>query len=121
MRKRGGVFTIAAASVLAVAVLAAPSGAAGGKQRTVEIADNYFLPGFLKVKKGTLVKFRWAGNEEHDVTKRRGPGKPFASETTSQPGINFKKRFRKTGSYRLVCTVHPGMDMTLKVKKKKRR
>jgi hypothetical protein len=45
-------------------------------------------------------------------------GRDFASERTSEPGVNFKKRFRKRGRYKLICTVHPDeMRLRLRVRR----
>jgi plastocyanin len=68
------------------------------------------------VAKGTKVKFNWTGNNSHNVTKKRGPGGGFASPTTSSSGINFTKKFKKAGTYKLICTIHPDtMKMKLEV------
>jgi plastocyanin len=109
-----------AAFVLALAL--APA-AAAPRPKTVKVADVKFAPERLKVREGTLVRFNWVDEMNHDVTKSSGPGRPFASRTTSKPGVNFKRRFKKPGRYRLICTVHAtdGMKMTLRVKRKRGR
>ncbi len=38
----------------------------------------------------------------------------FRSGTKSSG--TFRKRIRRGGRYRIVCTVHPGMDMTLRAR-----
>jgi plastocyanin len=54
-------------------------------------------------------------NEDHNVVKKKGPGGDFASETTDAPGVNFKKKFKKTGRYKLICTIHPD-EMVLRLR-----
>ena len=49
------------------------------------------------------------------MTKKKGPGGGFASETTDDRGVNFKHKFKKAGTYKLICTVHDGMKMKVKV------
>jgi plastocyanin len=101
-------------------VLASSIGTAGaGSTPTtkVKLGDNFFKPKRKAIAKNTKVRFKWIGNNPHNVTKVRGPGRNFASETTSEPGVNFRKRFRKRGRYKLICTVHPdSMRMRLRVR-----
>jgi plastocyanin len=106
---------IALVAALGVAtVLAGPVGARAGT--TVKVDDNFFSPDRKSVRKGTKVKFKWVGSNPHNVTKASGPGGSFDSDTTSSRGVNFKKKFKKKGKYKLICTIHPGMKMKLRVK-----
>lgn len=114
---------IAAAAALALMAGMVSSQALGGgasaaaKKATVKLGDNFFDPAKKTVKKGTLVRFKWIGKNDHNVVKTKGPGKGFASTTTNQPGIHFKQKFKKPGRYRLICTIHKKtMKMTLKVR-----
>lgn len=112
--------TIALLGAVAIvaAVAFAPSAATAGSPVTVKVKDNKFKPNGLTVKKGTVIKFRWVRTRApHNVTKASGPGKNFQSKTTKKKGVNFKKRFNRAGNYLLVCSVHDGMDMNLKVRK----
>jgi plastocyanin len=109
-----------AAFVLALAL--APA-AAAPRPKTVAVADVEFRPAFLAVRKGTLVRFNWVDEMTHNVTYSSGPGRFFRSRDTSKPGVNFKRRFKQPGRYRLICTLHVADDMrmTLRVKRKRRR
>jgi plastocyanin len=110
-----------ALAAFVMALVVAPANAAP-RPKTVKVADVEFMPELLKVRQRTLVRFNWVGEMPHDVTKSSGPGRQFQSRTTSDPGVNFKRRFRKAGRYRLFCTVHPDqMRMTLRVKRKRTR
>ena len=101
---------LAALAVLAVTLsVAAPANAA----TTVRVGDDFFRPGSLTVRSGTTVVWRWVGDDPHNVTVTRGPVK-FRSGTKSSG--TFRKRMRRGGRYRIVCTVHSGMDMTLRVR-----
>jgi plastocyanin len=108
------------ASIFAVALVAslALSGTApAAPKATVTLGDNFFKPAKRAVRKGTKVRFRWAGSNPHNVVKRRGPGRRFSSRTTSRQGVNFAKRFTRRGTYKLICTIHPSeMRMTLRVR-----
>lgn len=89
--------------------------AAAAPKATVLLGDNFFKPARKTVRRGTKVRFRWIGGNPHNVTKRRGPGRRFKSRTTRRRGVNFAKRFRRRGTYRLICTVHP-REMRLKLR-----
>jgi len=84
---------------------------------TVKLGDNFFAPSSKTVRQGAKVRFQWIGNRTHNVKKRRGPGGGFKSRTTSRRGVNFAKRFRQRGTYKLICTIHPEtMRLTLRVR-----
>ena len=112
MRRRRA---LAASLATALAVIVAGAGAADVSKRTVRLGDNFFDPDKISISSGTKVAFDWIGDKKHDVTKLSGPGGGFASETTSSNGVNFTKKFSKSGKYKLVCSVHDEMKMTVKV------
>lgn len=104
---------LAAASVAATAALglvAAPTGAA---TRTVRVDDDVFRPGSLSINVGDTVRWRWVGDNPHNVTVTRGRQR-FRSGT--QRSGTFSRRIRRGGRYTIVCTVHPGMDMTIRAR-----
>jgi plastocyanin len=107
----GGAFI---AAVLAV-IVAGGGLATAAPTKTIKLKDNFFAPSAKTVKRGTTVRFEWAGLNPHNVTKASGPGGRFASRTTWRRGVNFTKKFEKVGTYRLVCTVHSGMELALTV------
>lgn len=104
-------------ALLAIVALTALSVLGGVAQAatTVKLGDNFFSPSSKTIDAGTKVRFDWTGNNLHNVTKSRGPGGGFASRTTRADGVNFVKTFDKRGTYRLICTIHSGMRMTLTV------
>jgi len=102
------------ALILALA-LAAP---AAGAKRNVTVGDDYYVragdPPTVKVKKGTKVKWNWTGRRSHNVVVQRGPAS-FQSELMISG--SYKRKLRKTGTYRIVCSIHaPDMAMKLKVR-----
>ena len=104
------------AAVLVVA-LAAVAGAvaipAFGATRTVSVKDNFFSPKSVSVKRGTTVRWVWRGSAPHNVTVTSGP-KKFHARTQTKG--SFKATPHTKGTYRIVCTIHAGMSMTLKVR-----
>jgi plastocyanin len=106
---------ILAAVPALTAAIAIPALAA---TKSVEVDDNYFVRDSgvptVTVKKNTSVRWRWEGKNPHNVTVTSGPVKFHSSTKTSG---TFTKKVTRTGTYRIVCTIHDGMKMTLKVKK----
>jgi plastocyanin len=122
---------------LAVGILI-PAAGASAKTKTVTVADDFFAPTTLKVKKNSKIKWKWdpSNTNSHNVTLSKGPkgvkkgcktkGKdaysPLISKCnksgTGAIGIKFKKQFDVKGTYKFVCTIHPTvMKLTVKAKK----
>jgi plastocyanin len=101
---------IALGAAGAIALAAVPAFAA---TRTVRVADNVFGPKSLSVNSGDTVRFRWVGDAQHNVTRTRGPR--FSTIRNRRSGT-VSRRLTRRGTYRLTCTIHPGMDMTLRVR-----
>jgi plastocyanin len=109
--------------LLVVAVLAAlpasllAAGPALSARKTVEVDDNYFVrpgsPPRVKARRGDTVVWVWEGRNPHNVTVRRGPVK--FNSPTKRSG-RYRKRMSRRGTYRIVCTIHAGMRMTLRVR-----
>jgi plastocyanin len=100
---------VAAVAVAATVATAIPSTAA----TTVKVDDDVFKPKTVTVSSGTTVTWRWVGSDPHNVTVTKGPVK-FHSGTKRKG--KFSKKLRRGGTYKIVCTIHPGMAMTLKVR-----
>jgi plastocyanin len=127
---RRGLIAVVAAGALA-APAAAPAGAAPATEvgtpfagaaaaKEVVIYDDYYLPARLTVPRGTLVRWRWpeAPIDVHDVKLRSGPpGVPRFQSEPASAGYVFKRRLRKPGRYRIVCTLHEEMTMTIRVRR----
>jgi plastocyanin len=114
---------VRSALVLALAgaaLVAAPATAAAPKPRTVTINDNYYLPGKLTVKPRTKIVWRWPAEagDVHDVKLKSAPQgvKRFHSQPASS-GYAFKRTLEKPGRYRIVCTLHEEMKMTITVRR----
>ena len=110
----------AALLIAGVALLVGAAPAQAGK--TVRIYDNYFLKDDITVKRGAVVTWRWPGAYEagdvHDVKLKSGPKgvKKFQSEAAATD-YTFKRKLRKPGRYRIVCTLHDEMRMKIRVKR----
>jgi plastocyanin len=93
------------------AALTAP--AANASTRTVRLKDSFFSPASVTVRPGSAVRFVWAGVLAHNL---KGPAIP---RRYLQPAVRPKPvrvAFRKRGSFRYLCTLHTGMEMTVRVR-----
>jgi plastocyanin len=104
------------------ALLSAAPVQAAPPTKTVRVYDNFFLKDRLTVKPGTTVVWRWPGADEagdvHDVKLKSGPKgvKKFHSEAASTD-FRFRRRLKVPGRYRIVCTLHTEMGMTIRVRR----
>jgi plastocyanin len=110
MSRRRVIAALVAVAALAVAVavpaLAATKPVSVGPQKK-------FLPGSLSIKKGDTVRFRWTGNLPHNVRIASGPQKGQIASARKSGTVS--RRFTKAGTYRIVCDIHPGMTLRLRV------
>ncbi len=121
--------TIVAASLLGGTAALARGGASASKKSPkpamVTVADFYFGPNNLTIKKGGSVKWVWAPTnvEPHDVHLKSGPKGlkkkgSYSTKTTAVTNAQFKKTFETPGTYHFICTIHPTlMKLTVTVKK----
>jgi plastocyanin len=101
---------VLALAVAACAAIAVPALAA---TKTVTVKDNVFVPKSLTVSKGTTVNWSFRGKAPHNVTVVSGPQKFRSGNKRSG---TFSKKLAKAGTYRIVCTIHAGMNQTIKVR-----
>jgi plastocyanin len=100
----------ACVSAAVAAALAVPAFAA---TKTIKVDDNVFAPRSTTAKKGDTLNFRWVGDAPHNVKTTKGP-QSFGSKV--QRSGSYKVKVRRAGSYTIVCTIHPGMTLKLRVK-----
>jgi plastocyanin len=119
------VMVVALALSGAVAAAAKAPSQSKSKPKEVSVADFYFGPETLTLKKGQSINWVWAeGNTyPHDVHLKSGPkglkGKAtYSTKTTAVTDAEFEKTFTTPGTYHFICTIHPTqMHMTVVVKK----
>ena len=108
-------------ALLAGAALISAAPAHGAARKTVSVGDNYFTSQNLTVKRGTKITWRWPGYEEsgdvHDVGLMKGPKgvRKFRSEAASTE-YSYSRKLSVPGTYRLGCSLHHEMRMTVKVR-----
>jgi plastocyanin len=109
----GAVLVLAGSLGVGVAGAASPSKPKPQPPK-VSLGDNFFKPTRLTVTAGTTVTFTWTGSATHNVKVTSGPEK---FKSPNQSSGTYTRQLTKPGTYKIVCTFHPGMEMTLKVKK----
>ncbi len=97
------------ASAALVALVAAGAAPALAATKTIRLKDDVFSPKSLTVSKNAKVKLVWAGHNPHNVV---GGGVKSATKTHGSQTVRFKKK----GSFTLICQIHPAMKLKLKVK-----
>src|SRR4051812_39266785 len=94
------------AVVAALGIVTSGAFAAGSSK----LHDNTFTPTTVNIKKGGAVTWTWAGKNPHNVTSKGNP-ENFNSKTQTKG--TYSHTFKKTGTYNIVCTIHPGMKQTV--------
>src|SRR4051812_46572694 len=101
----------ATAAALAAGALPAVAGQSPRRapgRATVTLKDIAFNPAKVTIRRGGSVTFRWAdGDSPHNVTPT-GRGPRLRRLTTRKSG-SAAVRLTRRGTYRFICTIHPGM------------
>jgi plastocyanin len=95
--------------------------ATGGAKKTIKVEDNIYAPKTITVSKGTTVTWKWPGFEQagdvHDVSLQAGPkGVKKIRSDAAATDYSFKRKLSVPGTYKIVCTLHHEMHMTIRVK-----
>lgn len=119
---RARVIPLIVAGALAALGLQLMAGAAAAGDRaqaaktvTVRVKDNFFSPKSLTVPAGTKVKFKWAGENPHNVVAKRVPRGTKKFRSSTQTSGTYSHTFGKKGGYHIECGVH-GASMSLDIK-----
>ena len=120
MRGARAAGVLLATGVAAAAVIPAASlGASKPVRKTVKVGDDYFGPSKMTVSKGKTVLWKWlaANGNTHDVKLKKHPKgvKSFHSAPATS-GYTYKKTLKVKGTYKVICTFHEGMTLTITVK-----
>jgi plastocyanin len=101
--------------VLLGVAAAAPAAVGAGVAKTVKVRDDFFKPTSVTVSKGQTVKWSWGDGTKHRHTVTAANGKWTSKEKKTG---TYKHTFKKTGTFTVLCVVHPKkMVMEVKVKK----
>jgi plastocyanin len=106
-------FAVVAVLMLALAALAVVPVGAQSSTVKVKIGDNYFKPKKLSVEAGTTIIWKWTGTAIHDVASKGKNPEKFMSK--KQADGKYRRQLLTPGKYKIVCTLHPGMEMKVTV------
>ena len=103
------------ALLLVIALLAAfGTATALAASSTVKVEDSFYSVKKLSISRGASVTWKWTGALYHNVKVKSGPV-TFNSGKLLRGG-SYSHRFTVRGTYKLYCTLHPGMTMTVTVR-----
>ncbi len=85
----------------------------------VDVEDNYYSPHKITVNKCSEISWVWNDGdiEDHDVKLSSGPA--GESHFWSEPGGTgyvYKRTLAHPGTYKIICTFHDEMTMTITVR-----
>ncbi len=103
-----------AVCAIGTAGLGGPVTAAHASGKTVTLRNIAFAPKSLSIARGTTVTFRWRDDDTAHNVVSKGT-KRFSSIPTRTTGSRSRK-FTRAGTYRYVCTLHPGMSGRITVR-----
>jgi len=111
--RRLGLLAIAGLA-LAAAAPALPTAAGARATKQVTLKDIAFSPRSLKITRGATVTFAFRdGDTTHNVTSTGG--RRFQTIANRSSG-SVARTFRRAGTYRYACTLHPGMTGRITVR-----
>jgi plastocyanin len=124
MRRLLITLSIAAALALPVVAIAHSGPEPDPKTYTVKTGDDFFSPTKRTIHKKDIIKWVWVGADkkpgetinEHTIIDSN-QDKPYFKNAAPRTKGTFKVRFKKPGSYKIICSEH-FEDMILKVKVK---
>ena len=100
--------------VAVAAVAAAVAVPAFAATKTVKVGPKIkFGPTRLSIKRGDTVKFAWTGGLPHNVRISKGPKRGRIAGVKTKGTV--LKKFNTKGTYTIVCQIHPGMTLRLRV------
>ena len=114
MRKLYLTFAVLAVAATGMLALGGVAGAGAKGSTTIKLLSETFSPDKKSISAGTKVKFKWVDGK-HNIVKASGPGGDIDSGIFNTPGVHFEKKFKKAGTYKIICTLHDGMKMKLHV------
>src|SRR5437868_2155318 len=94
------------ALLLAVGVAVTSAAPETPGTKTARVDNDILSPSDLTIAKATKVKFNWVGNDKHNDVKVKRPGSAHSSPTTASHGVNLTHKYKKTGTYKIICTIH---------------
>lgn len=109
--KKASTLLAASAAVVALGAVGGLPAADGAvkKSATVRVSDFQYSPASVSIRRGGTVTWRFVGGSHNVVGKRWGSRK-------LRTGGKWKHQFRRKGNFSYLCTVHPWMKGSVKVR-----
>ena len=110
--------TIAVLAVVAALTAGIAASAFAATTRIVSVRDDSFSRSSMTIPRNDTVRWKWR-NTGNDHNVRSGRSNPVAFRSQTRSGsYSYAHKFSKTGTYRIVCTIHPDtMRMTVRVRR----
>jgi plastocyanin len=100
--------------VAVAAVCAAIAVPALAATKTVRVGpQTRFSTSSLSIARGDTVSFRWTGRLPHNVRISAGPRRGTIAGVRRRGTVS--RRFTRAGRYTIVCDIHAGMRLRLRV------
>jgi plastocyanin len=90
---------------LVIAAVLVPSAFAATS--TVKVKDDFFKPKRVEIEKGDKVTWRWKGSNIHNVALKKPGKKRIAVASEFKTEGKFTHKFRRVGTWRVLCETHP--------------
>jgi len=101
-------------TILAIAITAMLVPLAHAATTEVKVKDDFFKPDRVEIQKGDKVLWRWRGSDLHNVAGKKPGRRSIAFASALKVNGKYSHRFRKVGTWRILCENHPD-DMRMKV------
>ena len=86
---------------------------------TIDVGDRFFRTRNITVRSGATLKWRFGGDELHNITVANGP-RGFSSVNLDR-NRRYRQKLTTPGTYKLFCALHPvAMTQTVKVLPKRK-
>jgi plastocyanin len=126
LRKLIAVLTVAAVlgglAVLGSSVATGERSSDKATTKTVKVGDDFFSPTKRTIYQRDIIKWVWVGADGQPGTTASGHTVTEANDRFSSEEMTsgtYRKRFKKRGTYNILCATHPS-TMRMKVVVKRR-
>ena len=126
MRKLIAILTVAAVlgslALLGSSVATGEVGSTKATTRTVKVGDDFFSPTKRTIYTYDIIKWVWVGPDGRPGTTASGHTVTEENDRFSSEELTtgtYRKRFKRRGTYNILCATHPNtMRMKIVVKRR---
>ncbi|MGH2958866.1 MAG: cupredoxin domain-containing protein [Solirubrobacterales bacterium] len=108
--------TLAVLAAVAALTTGLAANALASTNRVVSVRDDSFSRSSMTIPRTDTITWKWRGTDNrHNV--KSGSNNPVAFKSKTRSGnYSYAHKFNKTGTYKIICTIHPStMRLTVKV------